>query len=514
MAVVVAGGLVRAGDAIEVDPARRTARGAAAGLRRLRAPRQVPRRGGRGGQVASASVCADARSFPRSGRSAGPAGPTAAPAPTRAPRRRRSCSVAMLSRSSRSPPPALAERIPTPGPEITGKVFENGATSRRSPTRPSALDRRHPSAAAGSTGDLVVRIDRAPALVARCGGDDGATAERLARPHELHQRVEIAGYPDRARGRRDVAQVHAAATRSATRPRRSTERHRDHVRPVLHRPLDGPEDHVGPPPSAPSTLPISAFEHPVPRRCAAHRQAARSAKYVPWPFPSPSPSTEKSCCTSSTPANAGWSHRCPCRARRRPRPSQRRIPPTAAMPRGGSSRRRLRRRLGDRLDATPRRRSARPCPRRSSSATPRLSRPTGRPQFATLAAARAAASRQTCWRRRGQVVGRSARKCACSRCARAPAPRRGAARRRPAPARRRGSPGGRRTVRRWRLRRTAPASRTSANRSTTCRTSASTEALSPETYTVGWPWACSTNPATGPLSGSHPAAVRAGRGRR
>ena len=59
--------------------------------------------------------------------------------------------VAMLvPLSSLSPPPTLAERIPTPGPETTGKVFENGAMSKRSPDRPRAPTETTPSAAAGS----------------------------------------------------------------------------------------------------------------------------------------------------------------------------------------------------------------------------------------------------------------------------------------------------------------------------------------------------------------------------
>jgi hypothetical protein len=64
-------------------------------------------------------------------------------------------------------------------------------------------------------------------------------------------------------------------------------------------------------PSSPSTFPINARETPgaTPIRVpSTSRPKTVPAQWVPWPCRSPSPVPEKSCCTRSTPANAGcWS---------------------------------------------------------------------------------------------------------------------------------------------------------------------------------------------------------------
>src|SRR5262245_40142732 len=60
------------------------------------------------------------------------------------------CGVAMLvPLSVRRPPPAWAERTPTPGALTSGRVFENGATTKPLADWPSATTATTPSAAAG-----------------------------------------------------------------------------------------------------------------------------------------------------------------------------------------------------------------------------------------------------------------------------------------------------------------------------------------------------------------------------
>ncbi len=64
-----------------------------------------------------------------------------------------------------------------------------------------------------------------------------------------------------------------------------------------------------PPPSPPSTLPISAFFTPraTPMRVpSTSRPKIVPAQCVPCPCVSPLPSPVKSCSTSVTPAKAGW----------------------------------------------------------------------------------------------------------------------------------------------------------------------------------------------------------------
>jgi hypothetical protein len=60
------------------------------------------------------------------------------------------CGQAMLvPESERSPPPTLAERIPTPGALTCGKMLENGAMPNPLPSSRNAPTEITPSAAAG-----------------------------------------------------------------------------------------------------------------------------------------------------------------------------------------------------------------------------------------------------------------------------------------------------------------------------------------------------------------------------
>ena len=60
------------------------------------------------------------------------------------------CGVAMLVPfKATRPPPSLAEKIPTPGPETLANVFEKGATVSPAPDSPKAATDTMPSATAG-----------------------------------------------------------------------------------------------------------------------------------------------------------------------------------------------------------------------------------------------------------------------------------------------------------------------------------------------------------------------------
>ena len=107
------------------------------------------------------------------------------------------CGVAMLvPLSACSPPPALADRTPTPGrAHLREGIGEVGDARARRP-RPERPDRDDPLGRGRDRDrDLVVRVDVALALVAGRGHQHGALPERGARLDHLHQRSNMRRLP-------------------------------------------------------------------------------------------------------------------------------------------------------------------------------------------------------------------------------------------------------------------------------------------------------------------------------